>query len=350
MAPDILRICKAGCDGQASDLHITALSAPLMRVHGELLRMDMAPLSPKETDDLLLSICPADRVAKFRAAGQVDFSYSVPGTGRFRVNAFRQRGSTALAIRILRPDIPRLEELGLAAGVGGLAEKKDGLVLVTGATGSGKSSTLAAIVDRINSTTAGHVITLEDPIEYLHRHCKCIVNQREVGSDTPTFADGIRAALREDPDVIVIGELRDLETAATALSAAETGHLVLATLHAPTVTQAVSRLVDLFPLDYQQQARLQVSDVLEGMVAQQLLPRAGGLGRVAACEVLLATTVAKNAIRIGDMQRLSEIIRAGKDVGMVTMEQSLQDLYSNGLIGEREFRAHSGSGTGILSR
>lgn len=341
----MLRICRTGCDSDASDLHITVESPPLMRVHGELARMDMPPLSPKDADDLLVSICPQDRIARFRATGQVDFSYSVPGTGRFRVNAFRQRGSTAFAIRILRSEIPRLEDLGLPPAVGRLAEMEEGLVLVTGATGSGKSSTLAAIIDRINQTIAGHVITLEDPIEYLHRHGKCIVNQREVGSDTMSFADGVRAALREDPDVIVIGELRDQETATVALSAAETGHLVLATLHAPRATQAVSRLVDLFPLAYQQQARLQLSDVLEGMVAQQLLPKAGGPGRVAACEVLVATTGARNAIRLGDVRRLDEVIRAGGDSGMMTMEQSLEDLYARGAISERDFRTRAGSQT-----
>lgn len=350
MPPDMLEICKTGCDSHASDLHITVDSPPLMRVHGELTRMSMPLLSPKDADALLVSICPADRMAKYRTTGQVDFSYSVPGTGRFRVNAFRQRGSTAFAIRILRSEVPRLDDLGLPPAVFRLAEMSEGLVLVTGATGSGKSSTLAAIVDRINRTVAGHVITLEDPVEYLYKHGKCIVNQREVGSDTASFADGVRAALREDPDVIVIGELRDRETATVALSAAETGHLVLATLHAPRATQAVSRLVDLFPLEYQQQVRMQVSDVLEGLIAQQLLPRAAGPGRVAACEVLIATGEARSAIRIGDMRRMHEIMQTGAGAGMMTMEQSLGDLWGKGIISEREFRTHAGSQTGTPSR
>lgn len=350
MPPDMLRICQTGCDHHASDLHITVESPPLMRVHGELVRMEMPPLSPGDTDGLLVSICPADRVPRFRSTGQVDFSYSVPGTGRFRVNAFRQRGSTAFAIRILKSEIPRMEDLGLPAAVSRLAEVRDGLVLVAGATGSGKSSTLAAMVDRINRTVAGHVITLEDPVEYLHRHGKSIVNQREVGSDTASFADGVRAALREDPDVIVIGELRDQETATVALSAAETGHLVLATMHAPRATLAVSRLVDLFPLAYQQQARLQVADVLEGLVAQQLLPKATGPGRVVACEVLVATPEARNAIKIGDLQRLYDVIRTGAASGMMTMEQSLEDLWTRGLVSEGEFRTHGGSRTGTPSR
>lgn len=343
---DMLSICKAACSCHASDLHITVEAPPLMRVHGDLVRMDSPSLSPKDTNDLLVSICPPDKMERFRSTGQADFSYSVPGTGRFRVNAFRQRGSTAFAIRILRSDIPRLEDLGLPAAVGEMARKDTGLVLVTGATGSGKSSTLAAIVNRINTTIAGHIITLEDPVEFLHKHQKCIVNQREIGNDTSSFADGIRAALREDPDVIVIGELRDLETATTALSAAETGHLVLATIHAPRVSQAVNRLVDLFPLAYQQQARIQLSDVVEGIVAQQLLPRSGGPGRVAACEILVATPDVRTAIREGDGNRLYEAMRAGS-VGMTTMEQALSVLYSGGAISAEEYRTHSASGPGL---
>lgn len=343
---DMLSICRTACDRHASDIHLTVETPPLMRVHGELIRMEFPSLSPKDTDDLLVSVCPPPKLERFRSTGQIDFSFSVAGTGRFRVNAFRQRGSTASAIRILRSDVPRLEDLGLPAAIGEMARKENGLILVTGATGSGKSSTLAAIVNRINATVAGHVITLEDPVEFLHRHQKCIVNQREVGNDTSSFADGIRAALREDPDVIVIGELRDLETATTALSAAETGHLVLATIHAPRVTQAVNRLVDLFPLAYQQQARIQLSDVVEGIIAQQLLPRAGGPGRVAACEIMIATSEVRSAIRDGDGKRLHESMRSGLH-GMTTMEQSLSALYSVGAISAEEYRAHSAGGPGL---
>jgi twitching motility protein PilT len=342
----MLACCKIACERHASDIHVTVETPPLMRIHGELVRMDFPPLTPKDTDELLMSICPAGRAEKFRATGQVDFSYSVPGTGRFRVNAFRQRGSTAFAIRILRSAIPRLEDLGLPPAVGELSDKNDGLVLITGATGSGKSSTLAAMVNRINTARAGHVITLEDPVEFLHKHGRSIVNQREVGSDTASFADGIRAALREDPDVIVIGELRDLETATIALSAAETGHLILATIHAPRATQAVNRLVDLFPLPYQQQARVQLSDVLQGIVAQQLLPREDGPGRVAACEVLVATAAARAAIKEGDARKLYEVIRDGGESGMITMEQSLDGLYAAARISAREHKTHSAGGPG----
>jgi twitching motility protein PilT len=342
----MLDICKAACERHASDIHITVESPPLLRVHGGLVRMDCPLLSAKDTDDLLVSVCPSGKLGKYRSAGQVDFSYSVAGVGRFRVNAFRQRGSTAIVIRVLRSDVPRLEDLGLPAAVGEMAARRSGLVLVTGATGSGKSSTLAAIVNRINATAAGHIITLEDPVEFMHHHQKCIVNQREIGNDTGSFADGMRAALREDPDVIVLGELRDLETVTTALSAAETGHLILATIHASRVALAVNRLVDLFPLAYQQQARAQFSDVIEGIVAQQLLPRAGGPGRVAACEVLLATPEIRASIRDGDSKRLYDIMQGGAE-GMATMEQSLASLYSGGMITAEEYSAHGAQKPGL---
>jgi len=342
----MLEICRKAREMHASDIHVTVESPPLVRVHGELCRLDFPPLSPKDTDRLLVSICPPERLARFRSSGQVDFSYSVPGVGRFRVNAFRQRGSTAFVLRVLRSEVPRLEDLGLPAVVGTLAKKRTGLVLVTGATGSGKSSTLAGIVDAINSTAARHIITLEDPVEFLHRHQKSIVNQREIGNDTPSFAEGIRAALREDPDVIVLGELRDQETAATALSAAETGHLILATIHAPRVTLAISRFVDLFPLAYQQQARAQFSDVIEGIVAQQLLPRAGAPGRVAACEVLVATPEVRDAIRAGDSKQLYQCMRKNQ-AGMTTMEQSLSALYAQAIISLEEYKAHGAQMPGL---
>ncbi len=343
---ELLDLCREAMDRHASDIHITVESSPLIRIHGALIRLDHPSLSPQETDGLLASICPPATMERFRLQGQADFSYSVPGVGRFRVNAFRQRGSTALVLRVLRSNVPRLEELCLPAVVGEMAKKKAGLVLVTGSTGSGKSSTLAAIVNRINASLPGHVITLEDPVEFMHKHQKCIVNQREIGNDTRSFADGIRAALREDPDVIVLGELRDLETVATALSAAETGHLVLATIHASRVVLAVNRLVDLFPLDHQQQARFQLSDVLEGIIAQQLLPRAGAPGRVPVCEVLVATIEVRQAIREADSQRLFDSMRKGV-AGMVTMEQSLSALYAEGAITLDEYLSHGGAVPGL---
>jgi twitching motility protein PilT len=330
---NITEICAAACRQGASDIHITVESPPAVRVHGELVRMPFKALSTSETDELLRSFCPPDRLERFRKSGQVDFSYSIPGTGRFRVNAFRQRGSTAMTIRVLRGQVPRLSDLGLPPVVSEFAALRNGLVLIAGATGSGKSSTLAAIVAEISGTHPYHVITLEDPVEFLHKHGKGIVNQREVGSDTPSFAEGVRAALREDPDVIVIGELRDRETAATALSAAETGHLVLATVHAPRATGAVNRLTDLFPSEYHRQVRAQVSEVLEGIVAQVLLPKASGPGRIAACEVLRATHDVRQLIRSGETHRLPSVIAQGT-AGMITMEQSLQALCAAGAITE----------------
>lgn len=326
---DIAQICAAACRQGASDIHITVESPPAVRVHGELVRMPFPVLSAKETDELLRSFCPPDRLERFRSSGQVDFSLSLPGTGRFRVNAFKQRGSTAMTIRVLRGQVPRLKDLHLPGAVLRFATLRNGLVLIAGATGSGKSSTLAAIVAEISSNYPYHIITLEDPVEFLHKHGKGIVNQREVGSDTPSFAEGVRAALREDPDVIVIGELRDHETAATALSAAETGHLVLATMHAPRATGAVNRLTDLFPSEYHRQVRAQISEVLEGIVAQELLPRASGSGRVAACEVLVATDEVRRLIRSGETHRLPGVIARG-GAGMITMEQSVEALCAAG--------------------
>jgi twitching motility protein PilT len=335
---DISQVCSAACRQGASDIHITVESPPAVRVHGELVRMPLPTLTASETDELLKSFCPPDRLERFRRQGQVDFSYSIPGTGRFRVNAFRQRGSTAMTIRVLRGQVPRLADLGLPPVVLELASLRNGLVLVAGATGSGKSSTLAGIVAEISSTRPYHIITLEDPVEFLHKHGKGIVNQREVGADTPSFADGVRAALREDPDVIVIGELRDYETAATALSAAETGHLVLATVHAPRAAGAVNRLTDLFPSEYHRQVRAQISEVLEGIVAQELLPRARGGGRAAACEVLVANEEVRRVIRAGEVHRLTSVIAKGA-AGMTTLEQSLEALCASGTISPEIMKA-----------
>lgn len=328
---DIAEICAAACKQGASDIHITVESPPAARIQGELVKLPFPTLSPRDTDGLLKSFCPPDRLEKFRTSGQVDFSLSIPGTGRFRVNAFKQRGSTAMTIRVLKGQVPRLSDLNLPPVVARFTSLRSGLVLIAGATGSGKSSTLAAIVAEISSTHPYHIITLEDPVEFFHKHGKGLVNQREVGSDTPSFAEGVRAALREDPDVIVIGELRDHETAATALSAAGTGHLVLATVHAPRATGAVMRLVDLFPSEYHRQVRAQISEVLEGIVVQVLLPRAQGAGRVPACEVLVATDEVRHLIRSGETHRLQGLIARGAS-GMVTLEQSIEALCAAGVI------------------
>src|SRR5690606_38237188 len=252
----------------------------------------------------------------------VDFAYSLPGVGRFRANVYRQRGSLAAAFRLIPTSVPDLDELGLPPAVAGLCELSQGLVLVTGPTGSGKSTTLAAMVDRINRTRRLHIVTLEDPIEYLHRHRRSLVNQREVGIDVPTFAAGLRAALREDPDVIMVGEMRDLETIATALTAAETGHLVLATLHTPSAPQAVDRIIDVFPAEQQNQVRVQLAGVLEAVIAQRLVPTADGRGRHVVAEVLLGTAAVRNLIREGKTAQLPAVMETSRQYGMVTLRES----------------------------
>jgi twitching motility protein PilT len=325
---------------KASDLHITVGIPPVLRIDGKLVRTDLPPLKPADTEDLLATIAGESQLAAFDDWGETDFSYAIPGLSRFRVNAFRQRGATAIAVRVVAERVPALAELGMPDTVAALADKPRGLVLVTGPTGSGKSTTLAAMIDRINRGRTCHIVTIEDPIEYLHRHDKSIVNQREVQADTRSFAAALRAALREDPDVILVGEMRDLETIATAITAAETGHLVLATLHTGDAAQTVDRIVDVFPPYQQQQVRVQLSLTLQGIVAQQLLPRLGG-GRVAAVELLLATPAVRNVIREGKAHQIPSIIQTAAKSGMQTMDAALRDLYRRGFVSYDEAAARA---------
>ncbi len=313
-------------DGQhASDIHL-APGCPLMiRVDGGLLPVSDHPLTPEETERITKSMVNEKQWDELEKVGELDFAYSFPGFTRVRVNAFRQRGTYALAMRILAFDIPSPQQLGIPRSVVDLTNRKRGLVLVTGATGSGKSTTLASLVQEISNKYARHIITLEDPIEYLHHHNKSIVDQREVGNDTGSYAAAVRAALREDPDVILIGEMRDLETISTAITAAETGHLVFSTLHTNSAADAVDRVIDVFPPHQQPQIRIQFASVIEGIIAQQLLPRIDG-GRVAAFEVMLGTAAVRNLVREGKAFQIPSIIQTSKKEGMQLMDDHLYEL------------------------
>jgi len=327
------QILTAALDQNASDVHLTVGRPPVFRILGNLVTQEDFPsLLPDDTQALAQQMMAERQQAEFTSTGEADFAYSIKGKGRFRVNVFRQRGSVALALRLINYQILSLEELGLPPVVGEFTQKHKGLVLVTGPTGSGKTTTLAAMVDKINSSRQGHIITLEDPIEYLHRHNQCIVNQREIGADSRSFAAALRAALREDPDVILVGEMRDLETISTAVTAAETGHLVLATLHTSSAAQTIERITDVFPPHQQNQIRLQLAETIQGIVSQQLLPRAGAPGRVAAVEVLVATPAIRNLIREGKTHQIPAAIQTGAKFGMQLMDTALRELYRRGQI------------------
>ena len=316
-------------ENKASDVHITVGLPPKMRINGILVDMDYPRLLPPDTEAVISTMMSDKRLQQFEELGEIDFSYSIPQIGRYRVNVF-QRGSMAASIRLVSTKIPLPEELGIPKSVVDLYQKKRGLVLVTGPTGSGKSTTLASIIDRINSMREVHVITLEDPIEYLHNHKKAMVNQREVGLDTHSYSNALRAALREDPDVILVGEMRDLETISTAITAAETGHLVLSTLHTIGAASTIDRIVDVFPPHQQQQIRVQLSMVLESVISQQLIPTADKKSRVAAFEVMHSTPAIKNLIREAKSPQINSTIQTSKKLGMQTMDDAIFDLYMKG--------------------
>lgn len=326
---DLLRQAVAR---EASDLHITVGVPPVLRLNGNLIHTSYPVLMPADTDKLLADITNEEQRSKFHEQGEIDFSYAIQGVSRFRVNAFRQRGATALVIRVVTEKVPTLEQLGHPEAVKTLARKPRGLVLVTGPTGSGKSTTLAAMLNLINMERNCHIITLEDPIEYLHKHNCSIVNQREINADTKSFGNALRAALREDPDVILVGEMRDAETIGIAITAAETGHLVFATLHTGDAAQTIDRIIDVFPPYQQQQIRIQLSLTLQGIVAQQLLPRSDGGGRAAAMEILIATPAIRNLIREGKSHQIISAVQTGAKAGMQAMDMSLRDLYRRGVI------------------
>jgi twitching motility protein PilT len=317
----------------ASDVHISPGLPPAMRVNGKITPLtDFPNLDPADTREIVYSVLNDSQRKKFENERQLDLSYAIPGVARFRVNVFFQRGSVSAAFRLIPSEIKTLEGLGLPAPVTEFTRKPRGFVLVTGPTGSGKSTTLASMVDLINRDREEHILTIEDPIEFLHRHKRCIVNQREIGSDAIDFSTALRSALREDPDVILVGEMRDLETISTALTAAETGHLVFATLHTQSTSQTVDRIIDVFPPHQQQQVRMQLSIALQGIVTQQLLETADGAGRVVAAEILVPTPAIRNLIREGKTHQIYSALQTSGAVGMQTMDSHLAELVRKGAI------------------
>jgi twitching motility protein PilT len=321
---------------RASDLHLAAGAAPSVRVRGRLTPMEGYPrLTPQDTREIVYSILTNDQRQRLETDWQLDFAYSIPGVARFRVNAYFQRSAIGAAFRLIPAEIIDIDSLGLPTAVHEFTKKPRGFVLVTGPTGSGKSTSLAAMIDAINATREEHIMTVEDPIEFLHSHKKCIVNQRELGSDAQSFALALKAALRQDPDVILVGEMRDLETIGTALTAAETGHLVFATLHTQSAPQTIDRIIDVFPTGQQDQVRMQLSVALQGVMTQQLLPTADGASRVVACEVLVPTPAVRNLIREGKTHQIPSAMQTGSGVGMQTMDAALAQLVRAGKISRR---------------
>jgi len=327
----IYDLLKTMIEKGASDLHITTGSPPRLRVDGKLVPLDYPALTPIETKSLCYSILTDSQKHKFEENNELDLSFGVKGLSRFRGNVFMQRGAVAGAFRTIPFEIRTFVELGLPEIVNEMVKKPRGLILVTGATGSGKSTTLAAMVDRINSERYDHIITVEDPIEYLHSHKKCLINQREVNADTASFKAALRYVLRQDPDVVLIGEMRDLETIEAALTVAETGHLTLATLHTNSAVQTINRIIDVFPPHQQEQIRVQLSFVLEGILAQQLIPKKTGKGRVLAVELLVPNPAIRNLIREDKIHQIYSMMQTGQTkFGMQTMNQSLVELFSKG--------------------
>jgi len=317
---------------KGSDLHLAAGVPPVLRIDGQLLATNYEPLNDFEVQRMVYAILTDEQIRVFETDYELDCSYQLRGISRFRVNIYRDRGAVAGAFRVIPSKIPTVRELGLPLVLEDLSRRPRGLILVTGPTGSGKSTTLAAMIGQINNERSVHIITIEDPIEYLHTHRRSLINQRELGQDTRNFAQALRHALREDPDVILVGEMRDLETMALAITAAETGHLVFSTVHTNSASQTVDRIVDVFPPGQQEQIRIQLSNNLEAVLSQQLLPRAGTPGRIAAMEIMIASSAIRNLIREAKAHQITSIIQTSAHLGMQTMDQCLRDLYQRGLI------------------
>jgi twitching motility protein PilT len=332
-ANSIDELLEVMVERNASDLHVTVGTPPVVRVRGHVERLeDFEPFTSETTQQLLYRILSSEQQKNLELKRQLDFSHSIPGLARFRVNVYFQRESIGAAFRLIPAEIKTLEELGIPSSLHQLATKPRGLVLVTGPTGSGKSTTLAAIIDEINRNRSEHILTIEDPIEFLHRHKRCIVNQREIGPDATSFAEALRAALRQDPDVILVGEMRDLETIATALTAAETGHLVFGTLHTQSAPSTIDRIIDVFPAEQQEQVRIQIASSLQGVVTQALLPTLDGMGRVPALEILYPDDAVRNLIRQGKVEQIYSVMQTNTTRGMQTMEQSLSDLIQRRIV------------------
>ena len=326
---DLLRLVV---EEKASDLHISVGAPPVVRLRGQLVKLELRPLTPEDTETLARAITSEANMQRVNEDGSVDFGFTFRGDNRFRVSVYRQKGCIGIALRLIPRSLLTLEEIGFPASVNELLYLPRGLILVTGPTGSGKSTTLASMISVINETTPSHIITIEDPIEYFHEHKRGIVNQREIGVDVPTFADGLRRALRQDPDVILVGEMRDLETMETAITASETGHLVFSTLHTTGAARTVDRVIDAFPTDKQEMIRTQLSTNLKAVVSQLLLPRMDGKGRVAAFEIMINTPSIAALIRDNKTFRIPNDILTGSKYGMVSLETSLVDLYLRGFI------------------
>jgi twitching motility protein PilT len=319
-------------DRNASDLHICMNEAPVIREDGALKRLNFEKFTPQILQRMLYEIISDDNINRFETTLELDFSYQLPRRARFRVNMYRDRGSCAAAFRLIPQKIPTVRDLNLPPLLETLTDKPRGLILVTGPTGSGKSTSLAAMINHININKAVHIITIEDPIEYLHTHKQSVINQRELGGDTKSFANALRASLREDPDVLLVGEMRDMETISLAITAAETGHLVFATLHTNNAAESVDRIIDVFPPGQQEQIRVQLSNNLQSIISQQLLPRAGAPGRIPANEIMLASPAIRNLIREAKTHQIPSMIQTSGNLGMITMDQNLRDLYLKGYV------------------
>ncbi|KMK74657.1 type IV pilus twitching motility protein PilT [Alkalihalobacillus pseudalcaliphilus] len=320
----------------ASDIHITVGIPVMFRVNGELQKANEVIIKPDDTKEIAKVLVPPNLWDVLKKTRDLDFSYGIPNVSRYRVNAYYQRGCICLAIRVIPTSIPSLEELNMPEVLKGLAQKPHGLVLVTGPTGSGKSTTLAAMIDYVNRHFNRHIITLEDPIEYLHKHQKCVINQREVGSDTNNFANGLKSCLRQDPDVILVGELRDNETIATALTAAETGHLVLGTLHTTDAASTIDRIIDVFPHTQQAQIRIQLASVLSGVITQRLFKQKNFPGRIAATEVLINNGAIRNLIRNEKIYQIHSVMQTNRALGMHTLEMSINQLIQQNQVNKED--------------